>query len=100
MHVLPSGRRDQERRWPLLLMLYATVFPLATALITVAFWPMWQQDPILALGSEFLSLALIAAGILLFEEPVQQGAAIMLIAAGALLALGWVNRWNVGPLPL
>ena len=81
-------------------MLYVTVFPVAAVLITAAFWPMWQQDPILALGSEFLSLALIAAGILLFEEPVQQGAAIMLIAAGALLALGWVNRWNVGPLPL
>jgi hypothetical protein len=24
----------------------------------------------------------------------------MLIAAAALLAIGWVNRWNVGPLPL
>jgi hypothetical protein len=24
----------------------------------------------------------------------------MLIAAAALLAAGWVNRWNAGPLPL
>jgi len=95
--ALPWG---QERGWPPLLMLYATVFPLAAVLTTVAFWPMWQQNPILALGSEFLSLALIAAGILLFEEPVQQGAAIMLIAAAALLTAGWLDRWHVGPLPL
>jgi len=88
------------RRWPVLPLLYSTVFPLAAALTTVAFWPMWQQDPILAVGSEFLSLALIAVGILLFEEPVQQGAAVMLIAAAALLTAGWVNRWDVGPLPL
>ncbi len=88
------------RRWPVLPLLYSTVFPLAAALTTVAFWPMWQQDPILAVGSEFVSLALIAVGILLFEEPVQQGAAVMLIAAAALLTAGWVNRWDAGPLPL
>lgn len=98
--VLPSGRWGQERGWPPLLVLYVTVFPVTAVLITVAFWPMWQHDPILALGSEFLCLALIAAGILLFEEPVQHGAAIMLIAAGALLALGWVDNWDTGPLPL
>ena len=98
--ALPRRRRGYARGWPPLLMLYATVFPLAAVLTTVAFWPMWQQDPILALGSEFLSLALIAAGILLLEEPVQQGAAIMLIAAAALLTAGWLDRWDVGPLPL
>jgi signal transduction histidine kinase len=88
------------RGWRPLLMLYAAVFPLAVVVTTVAIWPMWQQDPILALGNEFLSLALIAAGILLLEDPVQQGAAIMLTAAGVLLAVGWVNRWGIGPLPL
>jgi len=98
--TLPQTWQARLHRWPLLPLLYATVFPLAAALTTVAFWPMWQQDPILALGSEFLSLALVAAGILLFEEPVQQGAAIMLIAAATLLTAGWVNRWRVGPLPL
>jgi signal transduction histidine kinase len=96
----PRAWRARVRRWPVLPLLYATVFPLAAALTTVAFWPMWQQDPILAVGSEFLSLALIAVGILLFEEPEQQGAAVMLIAAAALLTAGWVNRWNAGPLPL
>jgi len=96
----PRTWRARMRRWPVLPLLYSTVFPLAAALTTVAFWPMWQQDPILAVSSEFLSLALIAVGILLFEEPVQQGAAVMLIAAAALLTAGWVNRWDVGPLPL
>ena len=96
----PRAWRARMRRWPVLPLLYSTAFPLAAALTTVAFWPMWQQDPILAVGSEFLSLALIAVGILLFEEPVQQGAAVMLIAAAALLTAGWVNRWDVGPLPL
>lgn len=81
-------------------VLYATVFPLAAVLTTVAFWPMWQDRPFLALGSEVLSLALTAAGILLFDEPLQQGTAIMLIAAGALLTAGWIDSWHVGPLPL
>jgi signal transduction histidine kinase len=98
--TLPRAWQARVRRWPVLPLLYATVFPIAAVLTTVAFWPMWQQDPILALGSEFLSLALVAVGILLFEEPVQQGAAIMLIAAAALLTAGWVDRWHVGPLPL
>ena len=61
---------------------------------------MWQTRPFLALGCEFLSLALTAAGILLVEEPHQQGTAIMLIAAGALLTAGWIDNWHVGPLPL
>jgi signal transduction histidine kinase len=81
-------------------VLYATVFPLAAVLTTVAFWPMWQERPFLALGSEVLSLALTASGILLFDEPLQQGTAIMLIAAGALLTVGWIDGWHVGPLPL
>jgi signal transduction histidine kinase len=98
--TLPRTWQAHVRRWPTLPLLYSTVFPVAAALITVAFWPMWQQDPFLALGNEFLSLALVAAGLLLFEEPVQQSATIMLIAAAALLAIGWVNRWNAGPLPL
>ena len=98
--TLPRAWQARVRRWPVLPLLYAVVFPIAAVLTTVAFWPMWQQDPILALGSEFLSLALVGVGILLFEEPVQQGAAIMLIAAAALLTAGWVDRWHVGPLPL
>ena len=98
--TLPRTWQAHVRRWPMLPLLYSTVFPVAAALITVAFWPMWQQDPFLALGNEFLCLALVAAGLLLVEEPVQQSAAIMLIAAAALLAIGWVNRWQACPLPL
>lgn len=97
--VLPRAPQGRARESPLP-VLYATVFPVAAILMTIAFWPMWQQRPFLALGSEFLSLALVAAGILLFEEPVQRGTAIMLIAAGALLTAGWVNEWQIGPLPL
>lgn len=97
--VLPRARQGRARETPLP-VLYATVFPAAAISITIAFWPMWQQRPFLALGSEFLSLALVAAGILLFEEPAQRGTAIMLIAAGLLLTAGWVNEWRIGPLPL
>ena len=81
-------------------MVRVTVFPLAAALTTLAVWPVWQSHPILALGSEFLALALVASGVLLVEEPAQQGTAIMLIVAGALLTAGWVNGWKAGPLPL
>jgi len=75
-------------------------FPLAVALTTVAVWPVWQVHPILALGNEFLSLALVASGILLFEEPAQQGTGTMLIASSVLLTAGWVNGWQAGPLPV
>ena len=76
------------------------IFPPAAVLTTVAFWPMWQNRPLLALGNEFLSLALLAAGILLLDEPSQQTPAIMLMGSSALLTVGWLDNWQVGPLPL
>jgi signal transduction histidine kinase len=76
------------------------IFPPAAILTTVAFWPMWQNRPLLALGNEFLSLALLAAGILLLDEPSQQTPAIMLMGSSALLTAGWLDNWHVGPLPL
>jgi signal transduction histidine kinase len=88
------------RKWPLLLVLYLTLFPVGTALITAAYWPLLHQKILLGLGSEYLSLALLAAGILLLDEPGQQRPAIMLIASSALLTAGWLNEWKVGPLPL
>lgn len=45
---------------------------------------MWHDSLLLVVCSEFLSLALCAAGILLLDEPAQKSPAIMLIAAGAL----------------
>lgn len=54
----------------------------------------------LALGSELLSLALLAAGILLLDEPGQRVPAWMLMASSALLAAGWLSYWRAGPLPL
>ena len=54
----------------------------------------------LALGNEFLSLALLAAGILLLDEPSQQRPAFMLLGSSALLTAGWLDNWHVGPLPL
>src|SRR5207247_4892683 len=96
-------RRTQPlsvRRWPPLLVLYGTIFPAAALLTTVAFWPMWQDRPLLALGNEFLSLALLASGILLLDEPAQQSPALMLIGSSALLTAGWLDNWHVGPLPV
>ena len=61
---------------------------------------MWQNRPVLALGNGLLSLALLAAGILLLDEPAQQGPAIMLIGSSALLTAGWLDNWHAGPLPL
>ena len=87
-------------RWPRLLVLYGVIFPPAAVLTAIAFWPMWQDRPVLALGSSLLSLALLAAGILLLDEPAQQGPAIMLIGSSALLTAGWLDNWHAGPLPL
>jgi signal transduction histidine kinase len=81
-------------------LLYCTICPPAAALAYLAFLPMWEGRPLLALGSAALSMALLTAGILLLDEPGQRGSASMLIAASALLAAGWLNTWRVGPLPL
>jgi signal transduction histidine kinase len=69
-------------------------------LVYTAFWPMWEGQPLLALGSSALSMALLSAGILLLDEPGQRVPASMLTASSALLAAGWLNTWRVGPLPL
>jgi signal transduction histidine kinase len=98
--ALPDTRLNNGRKWPLLLVLYTTLFPAGAALTTLAYWPLLQHRVVLALGSEYLSLALLAAGILLLDEPAQQRPAVMLIASSALLTAGWLNEWRVGPLPL
>ena len=99
---MPFGRARplSFRGWPRLLLLYGIVFPPAAFLTSIAFWPMWQDRPLLALGNESLSLALLAAGILLLDEPSQQRPAFMLLWSSALLTAGWLDNWHVGPLPL
>jgi signal transduction histidine kinase len=88
------------RGWPRLPALYAVTCPLAAVLIVAAFWPMWRDRPLLALGNVVLSMALLCAGILLLDEPSQQSSAKMLLGSSALLTAGWLNNWHVGPLPL
>jgi signal transduction histidine kinase len=61
---------------------------------------MWQDRPLLALGSLLLSMGLLCVGVLLLEEPGQQGSAGMLMASSALLTAGWLSIWKTGPLPL
>jgi signal transduction histidine kinase len=98
--TLRRARPLSVRQWPPLLLRYGLIFPPGAVLTTAAFWPMWQGQPLLALGNEFLSLAALAAGILLLDEPGQQRPAIMLMGASALLTAGWLNAWAAGPLPL
>ncbi|HET9894012.1 MAG TPA: sensor histidine kinase [Streptosporangiaceae bacterium] len=100
--VLPLrvARPASVRGWPPLLVLYGAIFPPGAILITLAFWPMWQDRPLLAMGSELLSLALLAAAILLLDEPGQQAPAVMLLGASALLTVGWLDNWKTGPFPL
>jgi signal transduction histidine kinase len=98
--TLRRARPQSVRQWPPLLIRYCLIFPPGAVLTSLAFWPMWPGQPVLALGNEFLSLALLAAGILLLDEPAQQRPALMLLAASALLTAGWLNNWAVGPLPL
>ncbi len=88
------------RAWPRLQVLYGAICPPAAALIILAFWPIWRDRPLLALASVILSMALLSAGILLLDERSQQGSAGTLIGASALLTAGWLNNWQVGPLPL
>jgi signal transduction histidine kinase len=97
----PGGTRVFRRPgWPRLVVLYCVICPPAATLVQAAFWPMWRDHPLLALGSVVLSMALLCAGILLLDEPGQRRSAAMLMAASALLTAGWLNIWRAGPLPL
>lgn len=98
--TLGRVRPSNIRGWPRLLLLYGLIFPPSAVLTAVAFWPMWQNRPLLALGNAVQSLASLAAGILLLDEPAQQSSAIMAIGASALPTAGWLDNWHVGPLPL
>lgn len=100
--VAPGGgaRAFGLPRWPRLVLLYCAVCPPAVALIWTAFYPMFRNQPLLALGNVVLSLALLCAGLLVTDEPGQRGSAVMLTASSVLLTAGWLNDWKVGPLPL
>jgi signal transduction histidine kinase len=81
-------------------LLHCMICPPAAVAVYAAFWPMWRDRPLLALGSLLLSMGLLCVGVLLLEEPGQHGSAAMLMASSALLTAGWLNIWNAGPLPL
>jgi signal transduction histidine kinase len=98
--VALRGRTPGASSSPGSLLLYAVIFPPGAALTTAAFWPMWENRPVLALGNEILSLALLAVGILLLDEPSEKKPAFMLIGSSALLTAGWLDSWHAGPLPL
>jgi signal transduction histidine kinase len=98
--TLRRARPQSVRKLPQLLLLYGTIFLPGAALTSVALLPLWRYHTALAMGSEFLSLALLASGVLLLDEPAQQRPAVMLMCSSALLTAGWLNEWHVGPLPL
>jgi signal transduction histidine kinase len=98
--TLRRARPQSVRKLPPLLLLYGTIFLPGAVLTSAAFGRMWTDNLPLAAGSEFLSLALLASGILLLDEPGQQRPAFMLICSSGLLTAGWLNTWQVGPLPL
>jgi signal transduction histidine kinase len=100
MAAADFAKASGVRGWPRLPALYAVTCPLAAGLIVAAFWPMWRERPLLALGNVVLSMALLCAGILLLDEPSQQSSAKMLLGSSALLTAGWLNNWHAGPLPL
>jgi signal transduction histidine kinase len=81
-------------------LLHCLICPPAAVAVYAAFWPLWRDRPLLALGSLLLSMGLLCVGVLLLEERGQQGSAAMLMASSALLTAGWLNVWNTGPLPL
>ena len=82
------------------MLLYCVICPPAAVLINVAFWPLWRERPVLALGAAVLSMALLCAGILLLDEQGQESSAGMLMGSSVLLTAGWMFYWHVGPLPL
>jgi len=90
-------RAFSPSRWPRLVLLYCMICPPAAALCYLAFLPMWEGRPLLALGSAALSMALLSAGILLLDEPGQRGSASMLIAASVLLGSGLAQHLASGP---
>src|SRR6185312_11764251 len=66
-------RAFSPSRWPRLVLLYCMICPPAAALCYLAFLPMWEGRPLLALGSAALSMALLSAGIPRLGEHADRG---------------------------
>jgi signal transduction histidine kinase len=62
--------------------------------------PLWASQPKVAGPAVMFAGALVAVGVILRGEPGQAGAARILITAGCLWPLGWVDAWAGGPWPL
>jgi signal transduction histidine kinase len=65
----------------------------------VADAPMWASHPLLPAVNLPITAAYAATGMLLWDEPRQRGTALALILAGISRPFGWLNEWEVGPLP-
>ncbi|GLY31553.1 hypothetical protein Kisp02_49180 [Kineosporia sp. NBRC 101731] len=90
--VPPSGTRQWSRTF---------ASTLALSLLGAVFMgPLWQEYPVVAFGSLLFGAMLTCAGVILWEEPGHRRAAVLLVAAALLWALGWSEEWAFGPLPL
>ncbi len=83
-------------RW----LLLGTLTPAATMVAALAFWPLWQRAPGLAMTMTLLFAALFAIGIVLLAEPGQLTAGLAMITSSVLLVISWANEWGGGPFPL
>ena len=75
--------------------------PLVVAYNVGAVWPLLTRgDPWLAAATMLVSVAYFLTGTLVATDPGHRSTAVALWLAGLLWPLNWLNRWEVGPLPL
>ncbi len=68
---------------------------------TVLIGPLWNRDPATSLFTLLLSVTLATAGLVLWPDAEHRLTAGLLIGAGLVYSLGWVEEWSHdGPYPI
>jgi signal transduction histidine kinase len=95
--AVPSRPAGPARPWSVTVGLVAAVAVACAALLG----PLWRTDPATALFTLLLSVMLAGAGLVLWPDAGQRPTADLLVWAGLLWSLGWVEEWNkTGPYPV
>jgi signal transduction histidine kinase len=82
---------------------WSTVFLRVSGLAVVCsifYGPLWYRQPLVATASLLLTTTLICTGVILQEEAGHRWTATLLLLAGVLWSIGWLEEWGGGPLPI
>jgi hypothetical protein len=73
---------------------------LAAALAAAVQWPVAAGEPVFAAANALVTVAFFVSGLVLALTPGRGVTALALVLLAAFSAVGWLNWWDAGPLPM